>query len=102
MNILEQVKQAQNEALRAAELVDYKKLSLLERVIAGGFIYEGNTYLGIYENLKNAIKLPKRKRNPMFKDVESWYPSLEVYIELLNEEKKFYEKLYKKQQLSSQ
>lgn len=102
MNILEQVKQARNEAWRAAKLVDYKSLSLLERVIAGGFIYEGNTYLGIYENLKDAIKLPERKRDPMFKDVESWYPSLEVYIELLNEQKKFYEEVYKKQQSGSQ
>lgn len=102
MNILEQVKQARKEVLEAKKLVDGEKMSLLESVMSSGFIYEGNDYLGLYEHLRKAVKQPKQKRDVMFKDVESWIPSLEKYIELLKEEKKFYEELYKKQQSGSQ
>lgn len=102
MNILDKVKQVRDEVLDAAKLVDFEKLSLLERVMDSGFAYEGNDYLGLYEHLKTASKLPRNKRDIMFRDIEEWLPVLEKYIEILYEQKRFYEELYKKQQLSSQ
>lgn len=98
MNILTEIKGIQEDICNTAKLVDKNKFSLMENILAAGFIHEGNTYLGLFEELKEAINKPVKNRNPMFKNIEDWIPSLEYYINLLKEEKKFYEEVYKKQQ----
>ncbi|MBJ8030235.1 hypothetical protein [Bacillus cereus group sp. N21] len=97
MELLDEIKELRQEALGKARLVDENKLRLMEKVMAAGFVYEGNTYLGLCEELQDSLDKPVRKRNPMFKDLGSWIPALEYYIELLKEQKKFYEEVYKKQ-----
>ncbi|MCK2005503.1 hypothetical protein MZM54_29545 [[Brevibacterium] frigoritolerans] len=98
MNILNEVKKAQEEVWYSAKMIDKNKFDLMENILAAGFVHEGNTYLGLYEELEGSLKQPVKKRNPMFKDVDDWTSSLKYYIELLKEEKKFYETIYYKQQ----
>lgn len=94
MNILNEVKEIQNQAIEAAELVESEEMSLLEKVTSAGFRDVGNLYLGIVDE----VSKPREKRfDPMFKYIEDWIPALEEYIELLKLEKEFYEELYKKQ-----
>lgn len=97
MNMLNKIKEIQIEVYNIAKSVDKNKFSLMENILAAGFIHEGNVYLGLFEELKDAMNKPIKKRSPMFKDIKDWIPSLEYYMNLLMEEKQFYEEIHKKQ-----